>query len=646
MIENNLIKNNSYKILIVEDTKFINDVIYKNLSKFHFQCTQVLDLAGARKSLNSYLYDYILLDLNLPDGSGVKLVKEIMSLSKAKVIILTAETDVEQREALFKDGILDYIVKDKYFNDSVTAINTIIQNLSYNKNSTILVIDDSRFLQTYIGQILKLRNYNVISAIDGKDSLKKLSKIPVNMIILDMELPDMHGLEVLRKIKRDKKLKDIPVMILSGMGNSIMVRDSYKLGASDFLQKPFNIEELVLKVELSIEFDRKSREIANKQTILNEYQNTVNRSSIVLKTDINGTIVYVNDKFCAISGYLEEELIGKNQEIIRPSYVIKQILDTQSWIGILHNTTKQGVEYWTNTVINPIIDYEGDIIEYIELSSDITEVISAKKEIEFLHKHTRDSIKVASNIQQSIVPKDKQFKHYFPDFFTLFQPKDIVSGDIYLFEELRHKDECLLMVIDCTGHGVAGAFVTMLIKAIERQIVSKIIKNNDFHVSPASILNYFNRKIKHLLRQNNKHSISNVGFDGQILYYDKKKNIMSMATARNDIFYYQDDKLNIIKGDRHSVGYKDSNPDFQFTEHTINISSKTTFYISSDGFLDQNGGAKEFPFGKKRFKKLLEEIKDKDMKTQKEELLYAFDAYRDGFEINDDVTVIGLTVTP
>jgi len=640
-----MIDNSSYNILIVEDTQFINDVIYRNLSRFSFQCTQVLDLAEARVSLNSYRYDYILLDLNLPDGFGVKLVKEIISLTDAKIIILTAETDVEQREALFKDGILDYIVKDKYFNDSVTAINTIIQNLSYNRKSTILVIDDSKFLQTYIGQILKLRNYNVISAVDGKDSLEKLSMVEVNMIILDMELPDMHGLEVLRKIKRDKRLKDIPVMILSGMGNSIMVRDSYKLGASDFLQKPFNIEELVLKVELSIEFDRKNREIANKQTILNEYQNTVDRSSIVLKTDIDGTIVYVNDKFCTISGYLKEELLGKNQEVIRPSYVIDEIINTQSWMGILQNKTKEGKEYWTNTVINPIIDYDGNIIEFIELSSDITEVILAKGEIEFLHKNTRDSIKVASNIQQAIVPKDTQFENYFNDFFTLFQPKDIVSGDIYLFEELRHKDECLLMVIDCTGHGVAGAFVTMLIKAIERQIVSKIIKDDALIVSPAWILSYFNRKIKHLLCQNSKDSISNVGFDGQIIYYDKREKIMRVATARNEIFYYQNDELYSIKGDRHSVGYKDSNPTYQFKEHSVDVSSETTFYISSDGFLDQNGGAKEFPFGKKRFKKLLEEIQGKDMPTQRRELLDAFDSYRDGFEVNDDVTVIGLKVT-
>ena len=143
----------------------------------------------------------LLLDLNLPDASGVELVKTIRDLSEAKIIILTAETDVDQRELLFKDGILDYIVKDKYFNDAVSEINGTIQNLEHNKNSTILVIDDSIFLQKHIANILKIRNYNIVSAFNAKDGFEKLSKYNINMIILDMELPDMHGLALLRKIK-------------------------------------------------------------------------------------------------------------------------------------------------------------------------------------------------------------------------------------------------------------------------------------------------------------------------------------------------------------------------------------------------------------------------------------------------------------
>jgi len=125
----------------------------------------------------------------------------------------------------------------------------------------------------------------------------------------------------------------------------------------------------------------------------------------------------------------------------------------------------------------------------------------AKKEIEEIHQHTQDSIEYASLIQRALIPDNTEFKKYFSDFLTIWQPKDVVGGDIYLFECLRNDDECLLMVIDCTGHGVPGAFVTMLVKAIERQVVSKIVNNEDHTVSPALILEYFNKSMKKLLSQ-------------------------------------------------------------------------------------------------------------------------------------------------
>ena len=645
-------ENNRYDILIIEDTEFINNAIKRTLGKFNYKCEQSLTLKDAKNKIKLKRYDYILLDLNLADGSGVELVKTIKNLSEAKIIILTAETDVHQREVLFKDGILDYIVKDKYFNDAVSEIDGTIKNLEFNKNSTILVIDDSVFLQKHIASILKIRNYNIVSAFNAKDGFEKLSKYDINIIILDMELPDMHGLALLRKIKKSKQFSQIPIMILSGTGTSIIIRDSYKAGAYDFVQKPFNIEELVLKIEISIEADRKSREILCKQQILNDYKDAVDRSSIVSKTNANGVITYVNDKFCEVSGYTKEELVGKHHTMIRHQDMPKStfedmwktIKDKKPWFGKVKNQTKDGGYYWVNTVINPIVDYNGNIIEYIGIRTDITEIENAKMEIQELHKHTKESIEYASHIQQAIIPSNKQFQSYFSDFFTIWKPKDIVGGDIYLFEDLRHEDECLLMLIDCTGHGVPGAFVTMLLKAMERQIVSKIISDKTLEVSPAGILNYFNKTMKKLLKQDSKESVSNVGFDGQIVYYNKKDKIIKIASARNEIFYYQDDKLKIIKGDRHSIGYKDSDIDYKFTEHILDVSTNTTLYLSTDGFWDQNGGKKILPYGKKRLKKLLDEIHNESMQNQREKFLSTLADYQCNFETNDDITMIGLKI--
>ncbi len=277
------------------------------------------------------------------------------------------------------------------------------------------------------------------------------------------------------------------------------------------------------------------------------------------------------------------------------------------------------------------------------IKENTLELEKTKQEMAAVHKHTKASIEYAALIQSSLIPENTLFRKYFKDYFSIWHPKDLVGGDIYLFEELRHDDECLLMVIDCTGHGVPGAFVTMLVKAVERQIVERI-KHSDEVVSPAKLLSVFNHSMKHLLKQEDKTSVSNAGFDGQIIYLNKKENIMKFASARNDIYYFKDDKLHTIKGDRQSIGYKDSDMDYEFTEHCVDTSNGLTLYALTDGFTDQNGGSKSLPYGKRRLKEMLKDIYKESMADQQEEFLYAFEMYKNHDEVNDDLTVIGLKI--
>jgi len=275
--------------------------------------------------------------------------------------------------------------------------------------------------------------------------------------------------------------------------------------------------------------------------------------------------------------------------------------------------------------------------------TNITEIEHAKQEVEIIHKNIKDSIEYASLIQGALIPENKTFQDYFQDYFTIWHPKDTVGGDIYLFEKLRSEDECLLMVIDCTGHGVPGAFVTMLVKAIERQIVAKI-KHSDEVVSPANLLSVFNRSMKHLLKQEDKESVSNAGFDGSIIYYNKKDKILKFAGAETPLFYIKDNELKMIKGSRYSVGYKKCKVDYQYQEHIINVEKGMQFYLTTDGYLDQNGGEKGFPFSKKRFKNIINKYHKETMADQQEVLLNELDQYQDEYETNDDITVIGIKI--
>lgn len=269
-------------------------------------------------------------------------------------------------------------------------------------------------------------------------------------------------------------------------------------------------------------------------------------------------------------------------------------------------------------------------------------IVSAKKNIEDLYKQTRESIKYSSLIQHSIIPNDQLFRKIFSDYFTLWLPRDVIGGDVYLLEKLRDGNESLLMVIDCTGHGVPGAFVTMLVKAIERQAIGKINEDINIDVSPAWILKYFNRTIKKLLNQEDRDSKSNVGFDGGILLYDHKLNTIKFSGARMSLFFIQGGVLKSIKGDRSSVGYREDNAEFNFNEHDIKIDQDSYLYLTTDGYIDQNGGEKGFPLGRKRFEKILLDIHDEPFSVQKSILLEKLKEYRQHEAATDDITIIGV----
>lgn len=403
----------------------------------------------------------------------------------------------------------------------------------------------------------------------------------------------------------------------------------------------FEFAQQMLKVAVFTNITKIENIRKNIETILS------NIMLPILITSKKKEILYANESASIHYELPVNELIGSNINSIyfnANKSSISSLIEKKGFIEKYENKykTRNGKEFVGLLSVKPIV--YGEEEAYISMVVDITKQKKIEHQIRQMHEHTQASIKYASLIQGSLIPDNKLFREYFKEYFTIWHPKDIVGGDIYLFEELRNNDECILMVIDCTGHGVPGAFVTMLVKAIERQIIAKISNNDNFQVSPAWCLQYFNKSIKKLLQQEDNNSISNVGFDGQILYYNKKQKIIKCASAKNEIFYVQNDEVKRIKADRYSVGYKDSDNNFEFKEHIIDVSIPTTLYISSDGYWDQLGGEKQLSFGKKRLQELIEKIKDEPLAEQQEEFIYTLAAYQADLERQDDITFIGLRI--
>jgi len=376
-----------YSVLIVEDSKSVNKIINNNFTEKGYRVYSAFSIKEAKNILSTITIDYIILDINLPDGNGIEIINQV-EFSHEKVFVLTSQRDETLREDAYKKGIIDFIIKDVDFLFHIDNISQSIENLEKNKIKTVLLIGDSLVIQQQLNDILQNRNYNIELAGDIILASDILSSKKIDLILLDIELKDANGIEFLRKNKNLIIIQEnIPVIIISEKVDSTTVRDALKAGVVDIIKKPYIVEEILLKVDLWIDYRRQKEEITRSYALLSEYKNAVDESAIVSKTTAKGIITFVNDQFCKLSGYSREELIGKNHNIVRHDdmssstfkevwYTIKELKKT--WKGKVKNRKKDGSYYWVEALIKPIIGKDGEIIEFIGLRNDITEIENYK----------------------------------------------------------------------------------------------------------------------------------------------------------------------------------------------------------------------------------------------------------------------------
>jgi serine phosphatase RsbU (regulator of sigma subunit) len=272
--------------------------------------------------------------------------------------------------------------------------------------------------------------------------------------------------------------------------------------------------------------------------------------------------------------------------------------------------------------------------EIRELNINLEKKVSLRtQELSEINKEVQDSIEYAANIQSSFLKKSSIIANRFNDSLVIWQPRDKVGGDLYIYEETD--DGILFGVVDCTGHSVPGGFMTMLAGSIIKKLASDLSDN------PGELLSELNIAIKHQLNQEGKDSLSDDGLDMGLCFINKDDNILRYAGAKTDLIYFKDSEINIIKSNKQSIGYKRSKSDYEYTNHEIHIEKLESFYLYSDGITDQTGGDKGFPYGNKKFKKLLHSIQDKSMAIQKDIILETLKTYQGADHRRDDITVIG-----
>ncbi len=298
-------------------------------------------------------------------------------------------------------------------------------------------------------------------------------------------------------------------------------------------------------------------------------------------------------------------------------------------IGIIQNGIKSMVQRMIQA--NSKLKYEIKQRKTAEIA-----MLKAKENAEEANKFIMGSIEYAEVIQRSLLPNMEQVTTYLPNNFFLWMPRDVVSGDMVYAEQV--KNGFIIAVIDCTGHGVPGAFMTMIVSTNLR----RIIREQTSH-SPAEILQQLSFLVKTSLQQDTEYAKSDDGLDIAICLV--QDNTLTFAGARLPLYYINNGELTIVKGDKQSLGYKKSDIKFKFANHTIKLESGMVCYLSTDGFLDQLGGKKRFQFGRKRFKNLLLENYQRSFSEQSQIILQAFNDHKDDNDRQDDVTVVGFLIS-
>ena len=372
-------------------------------------------------------------------------------------------------------------------------------------------------------------------------------------------------------------------------------------------------------------------------------------NTLIVVLNKSGSIEYVSKSAQQLLGYNSEELLGNAWwEVTRFSKpegeeVKNKILTTFSSQKIATQTfehklkTSAGGQKWVRWNVSYLNDDQ-----LIGIGYDITEnklnekrLIEKNKQLIEQNKDITDSIYYAQRIQQSILQTPELLKEYFNESFLLYKPKDIVSGDYYWFYE----DDTFkyIAVVDCTGHGVPGAMMSMVANSMFKEVfINRKISN------PSEILKALDEELAKSINKN-QDATFNDGMDVSLIRINKTTNELAFSGAFRSVLISRKNDITELKGSRFPIGFY-SGIEKEFETKNFQLQKEDSLYLFTDGFIDQFGGERNKKLNKSNFKDLLNTINDMNMDEQEAFLEYSFNNWKQDIDQTDDVLVIGIKI--
>ena len=490
---------------------------------------------------------------------------------------------------------------------------------------------DRRLIYTYVSP-------SILSHLD----LSSFNQVIGKPLMEFWDITENDSKKLVLKMLRNGSVSNLPIKYITIKGRK---RYATVNASSIFVDGVFvGVEGIIRDITDNYLNNKKIQNLNVQKKILID-----NIPAYIFYKDLDLCYIEVNSSFAQLIGISVEELIGKTDRDVIPfdlateyESMDREVIESKNPVynSVKYQKDRNGNNQWISTTKIPLMSSDNEVIGVIGVVRDITSqmeyeesLLESKERIEQAHKKMLDNINYAKTIQQALLTSEETLKQCLSDSFVLYKPKDRVSGDFYYIKKIG--DHLVFAAADCTGHGVSGAFLTMLGITYLHDISN--VKQID---NPGKALDALRDKVKTTFESFG--SENHNGLDIALCAINLETYELEYAGAYNPLYLVRDGELIEYKATRNPIGYYPKEVNFE--NHIIQLQKDDTLYLFSDGYIDQMGGSKKKKLKAKRFKEIILEANSYPISQQKDLLSRKLEEWSGNEEQTDDIVVMGLRI--
>jgi len=282
----------------------------------------------------------------------------------------------------------------------------------------------------------------------------------------------------------------------------------------------------------------------------------------------------------------------------------------------------------------PEYDENSTLESVLVVSHDITERKKIETELHYQHRRITESINYAKRIQGAILPNPRLIDRALPESFILYKPRDLVSGDFPWFAQV--KDDIFMAAVDCTGHGVPGALLSL----VGYFLLNDIVRSRRI-TDPGRILDLLDEGVSTTLRPDEDAGTKD-GMDISLCRINLEQKEVAYAGAHRPLYVMRNGLLEEVKGNKFPIGGGIFKNQTNFTSSTLKLNHGDSIFFCSDGFCDQFGGPKGRKFGTRQLRDIIAKVNTIPMKEARAIFEDQWETWRGDQKQTDDVLLIGI----